>query len=513
LRLHRDALAALSGALLALSFPKFGHPIVAWVALVPLLVAVADGDGRSAFRLGYVTGAVSALGLLYWTSFVVVQYGGLSLPVGVVVMALLCAAVALFPSVFAWVVGRWVSAHGRRALLLAPVAWVATEILRVHTFFRFPWCLLGYSQQPNLPFIQIARYGAVYAVSFLVAGSSAALAYAVVEPRPRPRRTALVVLGAVLAAVGLHGAWRLSRPPAEAGRLRVGLVQARILQDEKWDAARALDNMDEHVSLTRRAVESGARLVVWPESAVPYYYDEAPLVSRELKELVRAQGIHLLFGNDDREESRDSVTRIYVGAKMLSPRGELTYRYHKMHLVPFGEYVPMQRLFTLGGRVTAKLVRQIADFTPGGEVTLGEADGHRLGAFICYEAIFPELVRRFTARGAGILVNITNDAWYGRTSAPYQHMAMAAFRAVENERYLVRAANTGFTAVVDPCGRVLERTELFERTILVRDVPIVAGTTFYALHGDVFAWGCLGAALALTATTIGKRRPRNVPSS
>jgi apolipoprotein N-acyltransferase len=169
-----------------------------------------------------------------------------------------------------------------------------------------------------------------------------------------------------------------------------------------------------------------------------------------------------------------------------------------MQLVPFGEYVPLQPLLTLGGRVAAKVVQQVADFTPGTAATVAEADGHRLGAFICYEAIFPHLTRRFPAQGAELLVNITNDGWYGRTSAPYQHLAMAVFRAVENERYLVRAANTGITAVVDPRGRVLASTALFDRTVLVHDAGFVASRTFYSRYGDVFAWSCLAAALGIT---------------
>jgi apolipoprotein N-acyltransferase len=151
----------------------------------------------------------------------------------------------------------------------------------------------------------------------------------------------------------------------------------------------------------------------------------------------------------------------------------------------------------------------VADFTPGTDPVVAKAFGHPLGGFICYEAVFPHLVRRFTAGGAELLVNITNDAWYGRTSAPHQHLAMTAFRAVESGRYLVRAANTGITAVVDPRGRVVERTNLFEPTVLVRDVPLLSGTTFYARHGDVFAWAALGATLALTASLFAKERPRS----
>jgi apolipoprotein N-acyltransferase len=498
--LRKELLAALSGGLLALSFPKFGSGVVAWVALSPLLVALAESrGGHESFRLGYITGALSSLGLVYWTALVVVQYGGLSLPVGIGVMALLCLALALFPSLFGWLVGTWRRALGPAALLLAPVAWVATEILRAHTLFNFSWCLLGYSQHANLPVIQVARYTAVYGVSFVVALVSAVLAYVVVETRPRPRRAAALATAAVMAAVLAHGWWALSRPVVEAGRVRVALVQASVLQEEKWDSQMAWTNVDRHLDLTRRAVAQGARLVVWPESAVPFYFDHSPQMSTELRELVRRHRIYLVFGNDDREARDERTERFWVGAKMLTPEGDLGLRYHKIRLVPFGEYVPVQAVLTLGGRIAAKVVKQVADFTPGEEAVTGLVDGHRVGAFICYEAIFPDLVRQFAAGGAELLVNITNDAWYGRTSAPYQHMAMAAFRAVENGRYLVRAANTGFTAVVDPHGRVLELTGLFDRTMLVREVAFVPGLTFYARHGDVFAWSCLAVAAALAA--------------
>ena len=498
--MRKELLAALSGGLLALSFPKFGHGAVAWVALAPLLVALAESrGGLDSFRLGYITGALSSVGIVYWTALVVVQYGGLSLPVGIGVMGLLCLALALFPSLFGWLVGTWRRALGPAALLLAPVAWVATEILRAHTLFNFSWCLLGYSQHANIPVIQIARYGAVYMVSFVVALVSAVLAYVVVETRPRPRRTAALVMAGVMAAVLAHGWWALSRPVTESGRVRVALVQASVLQEEKWDPQSAWTNLDRHLDLTRQAAAEGARLVVWPESAVPFLFDHSPEMSTELRGLVRQRGIYLVFGNDDREARDGRTERFWVGAKMLTPEGDLGLRYHKIRLVPFGEYVPVQSVLTLGGRINAKVQKQIADFTPGEEAVTAMVDGHRVGAFICYEAIFPDLVRQFAAGGAELLVNITNDAWYGRTSAPHQHMAMAAFRAVENGKYLVRAANTGVTAVVDPHGRVLQRTALFERTMLVADVAFVSGSTFYARHGDVFAWSCLGAAAALAA--------------
>jgi apolipoprotein N-acyltransferase len=505
---RRLGLAALSGALLVLSFPKFGHGAVAWIALLPLWLALPGTSGRAAFGLGYLTGVVSSLGLLYWTSLVVVQYGGLSLALGIAAMVLLCLAFAVGHGLTTWLAARWLVRWGTPALLLAPFAWVAVETLRAYTYFRFSWCLLGYSQHANLPVLQITPFTAVYGVSFLVAGTSAAIAYALLERRPAPRRRALVGLASVVAAVFGYGLLVLDRPLPRSAGWRVGLVQASVPQDEKMDTSRFWENLDRHLSLTRRAAGEGARLVVWPESAVPFYYDLSPEIAGALQTLVRDHGIHLVFGNDDREGSPRREGRVWVGAKMLTPEGELALRYHKMRLVPFGEYVPMTGLLSALG--VEKLVREVGTFTPGEEAEVARAGGRALGAFICYEAIYPDLVRRFTGAGADLLVNITNDAWYGRTSAPYQHFAMARLRAVENRKYLVRAANTGITAVVDPYGRVLAQTELFEPTVLVHDVDLIPGRTFYVRYGDLFAWSCVVAAALLTGVTFARRRQRRL---
>ena len=494
----RDVLAALSGVLLTLSFPKFGHGALAWVALVPLLVAIPGTSGLRAFRLGYVTGAVSAVGLLYWTALVVRQFGGLSLPVSILIMMLLCLAFALFPSLFAWILAGWIDRFGNAALLAAPIAWVATEILRAHTLFRFSWCLLGYSQAQAPELIQIAAFGAVYAVSFVIAFASAALAYAWHEPRQSRRIAALASALALTGSVYAHGRLVLARPLAESQPLRIGLVQASIRQEEKWQGLRLQENFERHVSLTHMAAARGAQLVVWPESAVAWSYDDQPQLQAALQQLAQETRVHLVFGNDDREPQAQGRDRIYVGAKMIDPEGHLLLRYHKVRLVPFGEYVPLEPLLTLGGRYAARVVHAVSDFTPGNEATVGTALGRRVGVSICYEAIFPDFVRHFSANGAELLLNITNDAWYGTTSAPYQHFAMAVFRAVENGRYLARAANTGISAFVDPRGRVLQQTKLFESTALVRDVPNEVFETFYARHGDIFAWTCLMLAAALT---------------
>jgi apolipoprotein N-acyltransferase len=485
---------------------------VAWVALAPLLMALPGTTGWRAARLGYVAGAVSAVGLLYWTALVVVQYGGMPLPVGVVVMLALCLAFSIFPALFGWALGRLTATFGRAGLLAAPFLWVGTELLRARTFFQFPWCLLGYSQQGLPEMIQVASITAVYGVSFLIVLVSSLLALVALAPRPPARRAAGAAIVLVLAGTWAYGRWTMAQPVPVTGHVTVGLVQGGIRQEDKWVPENAWQNVGRHLQLTERSAAQGARLVVWPESAVPFLFDEDPALASMLRELVRRRGIYLYFGNDDRElVAGTGKDLIYVGAKLLAPDGQLLSRYRKMQLVPFGEYVPLQPLFTFGGRFAAKLVQEVSDFTPGTEATTGAVDGHAVGGFICYEAIFPALVRRFTAGGAELLVNVTNDAWYGTTSAPHQHLAMAAFRAVENRRYLVRAANTGITAVVDPSGRVLSPTRLFDTTVLVREVPFTTGLTFYARHGDVFAHACLAVALAALAATL--RRPRAAPAA
>jgi apolipoprotein N-acyltransferase len=498
----REALAALSGLLLVLSFPKFGHGAVAWVALTPLLIAVSGASPGRAFRLGYVTGGISALGLLYWIVLIVTHFGGLPWVVGAIVTGLLCLIVALFTAVVAWMVALFGRSLGGGALLLTPVAWVGVEVFRAYTFLRFPWCLLGYSQYAWPQLIQPAALGGVYAVSFIVAMSSSLLAFAAVERRVWRHRLALIAAPLLVALTWTIGAWRLRGDEPPARSLRVGLVQASIPQDEKWDSAKAWSNIDRHAALTQTAADRGARLIVWPESSLPFYYDLYPPAAGLMQSLAESGRAHILFGNDDRDNADASGPRVFVGAKLIDPQGRLTMRYHKVRLVPFGEYVPFQPLLTLGGRYSARLVREVSDFAPGVGPVWGEVDGVRLGTLICYEDIFPDLSRAYALGGADVLVNITNDGWYGWTSAPYQHMAMALFRAVETGRPLLRAANTGITAVVDAKGRVVQATRLFERTALVRDVPLRAIDTPYLRVGDSFAFACLACALAFTLVCL-----------
>ena len=492
------ALALASGVLLSLSFPKFGHGSVAWLSLTPLFVALAGATPGRGALLGYVAGVSSGVGLLYWTAFVVAEHGGQSLPVGLAAMLLLAAAWAVVTAGVGGLASLWVRAFGVRAVLLMPVLWVAGELFRTRTYFRFPWCLLGYSQHAQPAHVQLASVFGVYGVSFVIALVAALLAYAVVAQRPAERGGALIAAAGVVLGSWLYGSWVLAQPLPPGESLRVALVQASIRQEDKWRPELLRPNLERQFELTRaRAAE--ARLVVWPESAVPYLLDSNPTLAGRLRALTREHDQYLLFGNDDRELRASGEDRWYVGAKLLTPAGEIGARYRKIQLVPFGEYVPLRPLLTLGGRIVAQLVAPVGGFTPGTEHTVADVDGVGVGPLICYEVIFPNLVRGFVTEGAELLVNMTNDAWYGTSSAPHQHLSTTVLRAVENGRYLVRAANTGISAVVDPRGRIVASTPLFEPAVLVEEITAMSHLTPYARYGDVFAWSCVVATLLLTA--------------
>ncbi len=501
-----SACAALTGALLILAFPKFGQGLIGWVAPIPLLVTLARRHGRQAGRLTYLSGVVSSLGLLYWTANVAQQFGGVGWPVALLVALALSCTVALFYALFGAVLGLWLRRYGNAALVAAPAAWVAVEWLRATGPLAFPWCLLGYTQDRFLPVIQVASLTGVYGVSFVVLLVSAAAALAIVD---RGRWRIAGAAAALVTVVIVYGWLRLAVPPPAIGTLRVGLIQASVPQEEKWSVGLAWRNVSWHEDLSREAAAQGATLLIWPESSVPFYFDWTPAVAERLRSLARETHAYVLFGNDDREAPLTGE-RVWVGAKLLDPEGRLTFRYHKMQLVPFGEYVPFARL--LGALGVEKLVQEVGSFTPGAEAVVGTIGAHPFGLTICYEAIFPQLVRRFTVGGAELLANITNDGWYGRTSAPYQHFAMARLRAVENGRSLARAANTGISALIDPRGRVLAGTQLFERRSLVGDVPLVRESTFYARHGDLFAWLCVAVTVGLTLHALGRSRRAAQPA-
>ena len=496
-------LALLSGALLALSFPRYGHPAFGWIALVPLFVALSGWDGRAgrtpgqparrAFALGLTTGVVYFVGTIYWTSAVVQQFGGLPLPLALVSMLLLAIYLGLFPAIAAMIVGRLVARAGASALLLAAAPWVATEFFRGYLFGGFPWVPLGNSQVEVLPVAQLASLLGVYGVSGLVAFVASALAYALLVAG-RPRVKALAAAAAVLIGVGAWGAWRIGEGGlTRAGTpIRVGLVQGNIAQEDKWDPAQARRIFTTYISMTRDAVRRGAEYVLWPESSTPFMFEEDEDGGAALRELAREAGVPILFGSDQIE--RGGATRLYNAAFLITPEGRTAAVYRKIHLVPFGEYIPLKSwLFFV-----SPLVESLAEFAPGGAVVMLPVAGHLTSTAICYEVVYPSLIRRAVDGGSELLTTITNDAWYGHSSAPYQHFSMASMRAIEQGRYLARAANTGISGIVDPYGRVVAGSAIFEQVALVEEVRFLTHRTLYSVIGDAVAY----VALALTASAL-----------
>ena len=486
------AYAALSGALLALSFPALGHPAAAWVALTPLLVILYGTRSPGlAFGLGLTTGAVHFAGTLAWLTQVMTEFGGFPLPVGVLLNGLLVAYLALFPAAFAVMVVLLCARLGGWALLSAAPVWLTTELGRMWLLGGFPWELLGYSQTSVLPVAQLASLFGVHGVTLLVVFINSAVALAMVGPRSYRVRVLPVATG-VLAAVVLFGAWRLTdnRRVRDGTPLRVGLVQGNIAQADKWDPAMRSSILSRYLDLSRQSAADGAQLIVWPESATPFSFEDHP-DGEAVRQLARDTGAHVLFGST--QSRRDPGPRVFNAAFILRPDGETAAVYRKMHLVPFGEYVPFRSLLFFA----SPLVEAVTDFSPGTRPVTLPIGSHRISTAICYEIIYPGLVRSFVRQGSQLLTTITNDAWYGRSAAPHQHFQQAAMRAIEQGRYLVRAANTGISGVVDPYGRVLARSALFETAAITEEVRLLTRLTFYGRMGDLVAYLCC--ALTLTA--------------
>lgn len=498
----------LGGVLLVLVFPRSSLGLLVWVACLPLLlVALNENRPGRAFWWGMLTGSVFLTGSLYWFVGVMQRYGNLTI---VEALAAMLGFLILFSPFWGlWALAEcWLAQRSLRlALLAAPFLWVALELARTYLITGFPWNLLGYGVQPE-GLEQIAAVTAVYGLSFLAMATSALLAWIILEPDVRAARGAGVAWLAALAAVNIA----LTPPPplkphhlAVLLQPNVPLTEARVEQWEPWKNPQHLEDL---VNLSARSIPHGAdsgsqtRLIIWPENSAPFYFNRDPVFRGALETLARETHAFVVantvtfFGPDAEMPQNTAV--------VLNPSGRLILEYHKIHLVPMGEYVPWWLHFTEMGKVTS----QAGDFVPGSVYNAAQTPDGALAVFVCYEAIFPQLVRRLTPPGPGVLVNISDDAWYGRSSARFQHLNMARFRAIENRRYLLRATNDGITAVIDPYGRIVAEAPLYRRAVLDGRFRFLSGRTFYNAHGDVFAWVSIAASVAALSCALSKRRHR-----
>jgi len=502
-------LACASGALLPLCFPNFDLGLLAWGALIPLHVAFDQCSRRRAFWLGWLTGMIAFTGIMAWVVTAMTTYGKVPLLVSYGILLLLTAYLGLYVGLYGLAFVWLRDLIPRYGIFFAPCFWVVLELLRTYILSGLPWCLLGYSQYRELDLIQIADHTGVYGVSFLIILVNVALAELILWLMPFFRRVhpaqlpweLLTTAAACLLLAWVYSASVLAEEDRTTSKpsVVVGVIQPNIDQAVKWDSEYRNETMQRFDHLTAR-LGTNTDLVVWPESATPFVLEREQDYQLQLIDWAARADAPILLGSPALRFYQDRRPYLLNSAYLLAPDGTLLGRYDKHHLVPFGEYIPLKSslLFFLD-----KLVEGIGDFEAGPGATLlsftpksleaGNPSGGRpvkFGVAICYEVIFPDLVRQFAANGAEFLVTITNDGWFGPSSAPAQHFSMVVFRSVENHLAFARSANTGISGFIDPFGRILDATPLFTEHALQESIPLGHSRTFYSYYGDVFAYGC-----------------------
>ncbi len=511
--------AGASGLLLPFCFPDTNFYPLAWVALIPLHLAAESGAPKRAFWLGWLAGTIAFCGIMLWVVTAMHVYGKVPLLPSYGVLLLFALYLGVYIALYAWGVSRFSSSIPGWTWLAAPCWWVALELARMYALTGIPWALLAYTQGSWPAIIQVVDHTGVYGLSFLLVqgniGFLALLRLPFAAGRahlgPLPWLPPLAAGLAVLLAWSYGTMVLRQAPPVSTGSsqvnapsVTVGLVQANIDQARKWDEAFRQETIDRYTRLSRAAAR-GADLLLWPEAATPFVYELELGYQQVIGALVREIDTPLFFGSPAVRRYPDGRPYLLNSAYLLSPVGKIVGRYDKQHLVPFGEYIPFHHslLWFLD-----KLVEGIGDFEPGTSATVlpvpqriprpSERPGRpepqdrgQFGVVICYEVIFPDLVRRFVEEGADFMTTITNDAWFGESAAPYQHFGMVQFRAVENRRAFARAANTGISGFIDPYGRVLQATPIFTEEALTGTLPLRRDRTFYTRFGDVFAYACV----------------------
>jgi len=483
------------GALFVLSYalgtPGYDVPGLPLVCLAPFLaLAVSARTARQAAWRGWVAGTAGNVPLYYWVAYTIAVQGKLGWALGGLAAFLLSAYVGAWFSVAAAAAFRLETRFGERGLWLFPVAWTAVEMARSHLFSGFPWMLLGYFLAGSPTLRQAADLAGVQGLSFLLAlsGVSVYLAGKRLCERFDPKAAVPLIPG--IAAVLFLVAYGRAVPanpagsPAGAPEVKVAIAQGGIDQSVKWEPWNQAATLETYGELTRSAGAAGAQVLVWPETAAPFFYGWEPELSRRLEAIARDGGIPILFGAPWYDPSGGG--KYYNSVFQMDARGVVLGRYDKRHLVPFGEYVPLRSvLFFL-----KKLTAGGEDFSAGTGPALFRVAGRPVAASVCYEALFPVLIREGVLEGATWLVNVTNDAWFGDTVAPHQHLAMARMRCVEFRRPMVRAANSGISAVIDGNGNIAASLGLFRRGIVVAGVRPATFDTVYAKTGEIFGISC-----------------------
>jgi apolipoprotein N-acyltransferase len=458
-----------------LLFPGFGLPWLAPIALTPLLIALwLEPRPLWRFLLGEFTGIVYWFAICYWIQFVLEVHGGMGRWGGWGTFALFCVLKALHLALF----GLFAAVLLKTRYAIPAVAALWTGLERTHGTFGFAWLTLG-NAGIDMPLpLRLAPFVGVYGISFVFALISAVVALLILR-RGRKNLYWLAIVPALVLLPNL---------PARENPTETALVlQPNMPEEEDWTPASAAQERNHIIQESQNAAErANDQIIIWPESPGPLYFFRDPQFHQQAMQLAQTSHAYFLFGTV--AETREGAP--LNSAVLLRPDGELVDRYDKINLVPFGEYVPS--VFGFVNRIT----QEAGDFVPGNRIVVFPMGTERLGVFICYESVFPSEVRQFVKGGANLLVNISNDGYFGHSAAREQHLEIARMRAVENSRWLIRSTNDGITAVIDPAGRVNERLPLYQELVENVHFGFRNGTTFYTKYGDWFAWGCLIAALA-----------------
>jgi apolipoprotein N-acyltransferase len=487
----RLLLALASGLALAFSFPNYNLPLLAWGAVALLILASVGASVADAMMAGFLHGFFFYVSLT-WIYVVIREYGNVPAWQSAGILSLIGITggfhMMIFTTGLAFVSRRRVAA----AFVLAPFLWLTLEFIRTHLpIISFSWNLSGYAATGNLAFLQITSLTGIYGLSFLIGAFNALLAW-VIYSRDRRASVALAIATVALVIFAIVGPHFV---PSRTPRYVAHLVQTNFPVSESYPA----NWLDQHASemdeLEKISVDAAKRqpgLVVWPEVPAPFSFSE-PKFAERAQRIARESANEFLVGIVDWTKTPDKQWQATNSATLLNPLGQRIFTYDKIHLVPFGEYVPLRQYLTFAGRLTA----DISDFTPGTTYSVGELPGGKFGVFICYEAIFPNEVRHFAENGAELLVNISNDGWFGRAAAPKQHLMMARVRAVESRRWLLRDTNNGYTADIDPYGRTIASMQTDIRGQLDAPYDFRSDKTLYVRWGDWIAWLCLLASIAL----------------
>ncbi|MBT8374739.1 MAG: apolipoprotein N-acyltransferase [Deltaproteobacteria bacterium] len=503
------------------SFPNLNFSWLAWFAFIPLLISLKDQPLKESFFLGFLAGITHYLTLVYWLIHTMRTYGHLPWVLSVVILILLSTYLALYFAVFSAAVSRFFSKPSVLFIII-PAFWVGLEYIRSFFLSGFPWELIGYSQFNLLQILQISDIFGVYGVSFLVVLSNATIftlflslsgqkwqGITITKIHALVAASVFVFIFLIAWSYGTLRIKSIDRLAVKSPKKRVSVVQGNIKQSEKWDKAFQHATIKKYIDLSHQTKGEWADLIVWPETSAPFYFLKEKQLSRILINGISDIPSDFIIGSPCYER-RNNRIEYYNSAYLIGSAGNVYGRYDKAHLVPFGEYIPLKRWLPFLG----KIVEHVGDFKPGKKGNTLQWNNHQLGFLICYEIIFPNLSRAMVKNQAAMLVNITNDAWYGRTSAPYQHFSKAVFRAVENRRALVRSANTGISGFVDPVGRVIDPTELFQDAVRTQTVPLIKETSFYTRFGDLFAICCLAVmALVILADFIRNKQNKLKPFS